>query len=92
MQNLTKNLLLGTASLLVGCAFFASCGSSDQHETDILAAHVDTTVRPQDDFLILPMEAGLSVIRSHRLIKVGVLAMKSRTIYINDSKKSMKMP
>lgn len=50
MQNLTKNLLLGTASLLVGCAFFASCGSSDQHETDILAAHVDTTVRPQDDF------------------------------------------
>ncbi|SDZ83237.1 putative endopeptidase [Arachidicoccus rhizosphaerae] len=40
---------MGTAAI-IGCAIFASCHSDNQQNTDILSEHIDTTVRPQDDF------------------------------------------
>ena len=43
------NILMGTA-VVMGCAFFTSCHSNSPANTDILAAHIDTSVRPQDDF------------------------------------------
>jgi len=50
MQNLTKKLFQGISILMSGCAFFVACGPSAHRGVDILEAHVDTTVRPQDDF------------------------------------------
>jgi len=46
----SKYVFIGTASLMVCCAIFVSCHTQEAKQGDILAIHVDTTVKPQDDF------------------------------------------
>lgn len=46
----SKNILIGAASLMAACAIFVSCQPVKTDNEDLLAAHLDTTVRPQDDF------------------------------------------
>ena len=52
MQKLTfsKYFLYGTVSIMTSCAIFVSCQTAEGEHADILARHIDTTVRPQDDF------------------------------------------
>ena len=50
MRSFSKNILLGIAAVISGCTFFVACQSTGQQDADILAAHIDTTVRAQDDF------------------------------------------
>lgn len=49
----SKYVTNGTVSLMAGCALFLcciACQSGMPENQDILAAHVDTATRPQDDF------------------------------------------